>query len=265
MEKVHIKRMNTNSENPICEDIRALGSAGLDGVLPREESQKFFDHLKTCADCRDYMTEMTRLESDLVGFSAVYDRMNPDKDINQKVRQGIAKLKSDDRSFKSNAQFRKDRSFKPMFAGGLVGAVAAVLLVVFIMPVTLKQTDMTAPRFQLQPIAFHETKDKVEWDGTHTLQPGQVLKHRVLKGHKDAYHFRLKSSGPVNIVIGHNDAESDTESLHQVSLQGVHYATLKQPKANDVIFIRNEGDEPIEINSFTQGKPEALHSEMTAT
>lgn len=256
--------MNTNSENPICEEVRALGSADLDGALPREESQKFFDHLKTCADCRNYMTEMTRLESDLTDISTVYDGMGPDKDINLKIRQGIAKLKNDDRSFKTNEQFRKDRSFKPMFAGGLVGAVAAVLLVVFFMPGTMTQTDMTAPRFQLQQIAFHETKDKVDWDQSHTLQPGQVLKHRVVKGHVDAYHFRLKSSGPVNVVIDHNDAESDTESVHRLPLQGVHYASLNKPKTGDVIVIRNEGEEPIEVSAFTQGQKESLYSEMTA-
>jgi hypothetical protein len=144
---------------------------------------------------------------------------------------------------------------------GLSGAMAGVLLWFAIFGLGFNSPGQNL-RFALHPVEFHSATDKIAWNHQDVILPGQTLHKTVKQGSANSFHFRLKSVGPVDLVIKHETPQKDANSSHNFALHGVRYASLRTPQEKDVIVIRNEGDHPVELNAFAE-KDDSFDNQST--
>ena len=254
--------MNRIEEKLSCEESRFLISRNLDGDLSREEVCRLYLHLGPCDSCRDALAGMAELESNLEELNRVYEGESLADSFNKKIKDAVQQESAPRKT--GNLADLWEWMFpqgwlRPAFTG--LAGMAAGFLLFFFLGADGIITPKDSPRFVFHPVEFHEAKDKVEWNQSHTLLPGHTLRKTVMKGHHEPYYFRFRSDGPVDIVVTHDIPGEEDDPIHKFSLHGTRYASLNSPQQGDVIIIRNEGSEPVQISAFTKGL-NAVHTSM---
>jgi len=245
--------MGVIKENLSCEKARFLLSRNLDGDLSRDEVRQLFQHIGLCDSCRDALVEMEGLETNLESLNQVYEGESLSDSFNKDIMDRL-KQEENPRQTEKVPGFLEwvlPKSWVSSAFPGLIGAMAGILLFIIVWP-NGKAPLQNTPRFQLHPVEFHEAKEKIIWNHNHTLLPGHTLRKTVIKGHDQPYHFRFQSDGPVNIVVTHDILEEKNDPRQKITLHGIRYASLNKPQKQDIIIIRNEGNEPVHISAYTE-------------
>jgi hypothetical protein len=81
-----------------------------------------------------------------------------------------------------------------------------------------------------------------------------MVELNVEAGHEGSYLFRMAATGSTDITIGHPQLAG---AQRQMKLSGVRYASLRSPIPQDAIVIRNQGQQPVAVDSFTPA-PQAV-------
>ena len=67
----------------------------------------------------------------------------------------------------------------------------------------------------------------------------------------------MSAAEPVKVFLMHMGDDGKTEKRQEFLLTGDRYATLKTPKVNDVVLIRNQGGRPLQVNAYAS-HPESV-------
>lgn len=153
----------------------------------------------------------------------------------------------------------------PAFTG-LAGAVAAAA-VLTLWPGGQHDEAPSAPaaRFVMHPVELVSAQDRVEWNHEHVIAPGHTLKTVVERGDGAAHQLRLRSEGPVDVSIVHDDPTTadPQDGTQRFTLHGVRDPVLHAPRARDLVVIRNDGAHPVHVSVRTP--PAAVRITTSAT
>jgi hypothetical protein len=246
--------MSDFNENLSCEEARNLINENLDRGAASTDLISLSNHLKGCHSCDEFLGNLSGFENGLEELRSVYDQLEPDEKLKQSTLNKISDLARDSQDRHGAKTFFNGWSgmtIRSHMMTGLSGTFAGVLLWFAIFGLGFNSSGQNS-RFALHPVEFHSASDKMVWNHHDIILPGRTLRKNVKQGSVIPYHFRLKSNGPVDIVIRHEAPKKDANSSHRFAMHGVRYASLHTPQEKDVIVIRNEGDHPVELNAFAE-------------
>ncbi|MBT5550316.1 MAG: zf-HC2 domain-containing protein [Nitrospina sp.] len=235
-----------------CDEARHMINENLDQGTKPADLINLSHHLKGCHSCDEFLSNMSGFENGLEELRKVYDQLEPDEKLKQTTLNKIAELAHDSKirhGRKAIFNGWSGMTIRTHMMAGLSGTFAGVLLWFAIFGLGLN-APKEASRFLLHPVEFHTVEDKMEWNHHDMIPPGHTLRKTVKQGSENSFHFRLKSDGPVDLVVRHETPKDHAD--HRFSLSGVRYASLHVPQKKDVIVIRNEGDHPVELKAYTQ-------------
>lgn len=246
-----------------CENILDLMSRNLDGDLNKSETSEVYHHVKSCMDCQVQMDEMAGLELQLSMLSDVYAAFNLDDQFNKKIAAAITQ---EERKSLLSSQWRRLKShlkvFNPLTSSRLfpvgMGAVGTFAVLVTLWSQIPTNQNPNVARFSVEEIPISQAEDAVNWNHEQTISPGQSAVFAVSEADKQSYYFRMDSSKPVPVAVRHQGQNSEEGGPQTVTIDGVRYATLKTPQADDSVMIRNEGNSPIRVLTHTS-QPKAMN------
>jgi len=237
-----------------CDEARLMINENLDRGAKSEDLINLSHHLQGCDSCDEFLSSLSGFENGLDELRKVYDKLEPDEKLKQSTLNKISDLARDSETRHGSKTFLNGWSgmtIRSHMMTGLSGTFAGVLLWFAIFGLG-GNTQESPSRFSLHPMEFHTSADKVAWNHHDVILPGQTLRKTINRDSKNPYHFRLKSSGPVNIVLSHKPLDGSSMTTHHFVLHGVRYASLKEPEKQELIVLRNEGKFPIELHSFAE-------------
>jgi hypothetical protein len=215
--------MNTPTPEEVqCDDAERWLSRNLDGDLTRAETRQLYLHLASCEPCRMSMGQMAMLALDLSELNRQYAGQSLSATFAEKVQDAVRRVESE-----QPAQAPRSR-------------------------VVYQPT-----RFHVHGVQFYSAYDNVNWTHLELLPPQDTLRLVVQRQDECAYDFRLESWGAVPVVVVFEDAHARGSLVKHMTLQGTQYAFLDIPQAEDVIEIRNEGEQPIRVQAAAR-QPDAL-------
>lgn len=234
-----------------CEDILLLMSRHLDNDLSKEETWQIYHHANLCKSCQTQMESFSSVEVELAELNQSYLNYSLHDNFNTKIQSCISQNQHRfpwNRLWARLKGIQRFASFiESPFFPLTVGVVGSFFIFIVLLPQIFSKPQKT--RFTVAEIPFQQAKDQLKWNRERTIPPGQSVVYSVNQGAEKSYHFRIISSDPVPVSFQHEDEEKEQIP---VMLDGVRYATLKAPKANDRILIRNNGTFPIRINTHTR-------------
>lgn len=237
-----------------CDEARNLINENLDRGATSSDLISLSHHLKGCHSCDEFLGSLSGFENGLEELRQVYDQLEPDEKLKQSTLEKISDLARDsqaDHGPKTIFNGWSGVTIRSHIMAGLSGAMAGVFLWFAIFGLGFNSPGQNL-RFAIHPVEFHSARDKMDWNHHDVILPGHTLRKNVKQGSETPFHFRLKSDGPVDIVIRHEAQQKDANSSHRFALHGVRYASLHTPQEKDVIVIRNDGNHPVELNAFAE-------------
>ncbi len=250
-----------------CNQIAELISRHLDDDLNKEERWQVYHHTTCCPECQTEMEELAALEVELSTWSRSFNTHTLDSQFNTKIQASIQSPKQQTLSiFQKGYWKRKFQFFTPLTESRMFPIAATmcggVLLFMVFWPQLSFNSSPPQQRFSVAEIPFDQSKDRVNWNHEQTIPPGTSVIFSVNQGNQKSYLFRMASSRPVRVIVRHEGQNLPVINPEQMTLHGVRYATLKQPKINDAVMIQNNGTAPIKVNAHTE-IPQAMKINFT--
>lgn len=249
-----------------CDVAKRLMHISLQEELTGTQRTQFYSHLSQCPSCQNTLHEMSDLEFLLSDMAKESNQCCISsyftKDVCNRV-QAVA-MKPMVKLHQKIAwywQYWKTviKQYRTFLRGGAFAGLSLFLILSF------SSTLPSSPpenRFQVQEITFQAPYDVIEWNTERLLLPGQMIYYQVNQNQHHSIHVRLipKGSTEISIDYGLQDYFSSIQRQRML-LQRVQYATLKSPRPNDRISFRNEGEAPIQINSYTS-QPQSVQIQL---
>ncbi len=242
-----------------------LISRNLDNDLNKEERSMLFQHLSHSPESQTHMEAMAAVELNLTALSKEYESSSLDHDFNAKLMNAISQTQVASAStswswdrMKGWWGFLNPMTQSRWFPAAL-GVMGGFALFFFMGPQLLPLEGETTPRFSVAEIPFQEAQDMVQWNHEETVPPGQFVVFKVNENDHSSYHFRMASNTPVQVLIRHDNQSTPLPPPQQnLVINGIRYATLKAPRANDSVLIRNNGAQPLKVNAATN-RPQTMN------
>jgi len=258
--------MNTAAQERPCEEILPLISRSFDCDLDKQEMLTLYHHILQCRLCRERLAELVVQEKNLFAAGRCYEIFSLPEDFNQRVLKalpgswpaGKKKTVAGVGSWLTlpvrglHAVFRQ--RLKPVAALGLLVVVGAVTLSWLW---SSGYFGASQARLFVHDVSLQMAKDSVNWNHEQTVPPNYDLYMRVSKHDPQPYFFRLSAAEPVKVFLMQTGDDEKTEKRQELLLIGDRYATLKTPKAHDVVLIRNQGGRPLQVNAYAS-HPESV-------
>jgi len=251
----------------LCDDVTFLISRNIDGDLNRSETIQLHRHIATCEQCRASMSQLSELESSMQNLSTVYQEASLSPDFSQSIHDTLSKKKKQtnitDKTTSLFQYWRKWRFFsdnlKPAF--GILGAFVVLSLSLLFWQQGMFEQAPSYQRFVVHDIPLRTAVDTVAWNQQHTILPSQTIRLIIRESHSNPYFFKVSSLNSVRFSVDHNQMVGKTNGFQELQLNGIRYITLKNPRADDFVHIRNHGAHPISVKTFSYG-PQAIQADF---
>jgi len=245
-----------------CDDITFLISRNIDGDLNRSETVQLYEHIATCVNCRDQMSQLSALESSMSDLRTHYQTFSPSPDFRQSIHKAISKKKKRNTFYDNFASFvQKLRNgllfsgrFRPAFS--IMGTVVVLCIGVLLWQKGTVEPPLSKERLIVYDIPLRTAEDRVGWNQQHTILPSQTIRLNIRESHSEPYFFKVSSLNPVGYSITHSQKVKRPQDFQ---LNGVQYITLKNPQLYDFVNIRNHGTSPIHLKTFSHS-PQAIQA-----
>jgi hypothetical protein len=259
--------MNTaEQERPCGEILRKIGRS-FDRDLDKEELLILYHHILRCEVCRAQMTELVDQERNIAAAGRCYELFSLPEDFNQRVLTTLSGLQPSKQKKRpaglgswlgllvDNLHGAFPHRLKPVVAFGLTMVVAGAVALSWLW--TSGHFGAAPARLFVHDVSLQMAKGSVNWNHVQTVPPNYDLYMRVSAHDPQPYFFRLSASAPVKVFLMHTGEHDKTLKRQELLLTGDRYATLKTPQANDVVLIRNQGGQPLQVNAYAS-HPESI-------
>lgn len=258
-EVINEAAMSTGEQTRSCDEISFLSSRALDLDLDKSEALSFYRHIVHCQACRDRLAELVVREQECLEAGRRYETFSLTDDFNQKVLAILAAEQPAKVSFIELAASRLTahwQGLKAWFRYRPLLPVALGLTMAIGLAAVLWLWNAGAykgyhERLFFQDIPLQLAKDEISWNHTRTVPPNYDLYVRVQKRDPQPYFFRLSAQQPVKVFLMHTVNDKGHANQREVILSGIRYATLSAPQPNDIVLIRNQGLQPLQVNAYT--------------
>ncbi|MCP5366974.1 MAG: hypothetical protein H6907_05465 [Hyphomicrobiales bacterium] len=237
------------TENP-TDGTGELLSRGLDGDLDRAEMRRLYRLAAADPAVPAGMGALTAGEEGLAALAAATDRA-PSRDIAAAVAARLAAEAPRRRPWRriwSWLRAPNGITLQPLsFAGGLAVAAAVLALV----PALDRDPAAPAGRLDVSDLQFVSAEARVDWNYRFVLAPGRATRLALDSGRHLPVQLQFGTAEPVPVLLIHQQPDGERQPTHAFTVDGVGFATLRQPQPGDVVIIRNEGRAPVIVYAYT--------------
>ncbi|MBF0447754.1 MAG: hypothetical protein HQL67_06095 [Magnetococcales bacterium] len=235
------------------ETIHLLISRGLDGDLSRKEMAHLYRLVAEDPALTVEMGQLGRMQEQMFLMAESLDELRPGKDLTAEV---MTAFKADQRENYSVANLSKrflDWMFSPKglavqpfsFAGGVL---ATFMLVSLAVP-TLRQApssslESVSTRLDVHDVQFVNAKARVDWTNQFIIPPGASTRLALDEG-REPVQIQFETVEPTRLTLTHLSIRREEETTRSFVVNGIGYATLRQPRTGDAVSILNGGQVPV--------------------
>ncbi|MBF0134169.1 MAG: hypothetical protein HQL75_16475 [Magnetococcales bacterium] len=134
-----------------------------------------------------------------------------------------------------------------------VGGAVAAFLVLGLLPTHTQQQPLrqtmvataTAPRLAIQEVQFSQAEARVNWTNRFIVPPGAATRLSLNNGGKDPVLLQFESIHPASLEVIHYAGGGTGETVRLFSIDGIGFATLREPRQGDEVVVKNSGQVPV--------------------
>lgn len=246
------------------EQSEELISRGLDADLDRAEMRELYRIAASDPQAPKLMGELALIEGDINAFAARTDAILPARqsaEIMKAIRnqQTITSHRPAEPGLGSRlwAWFRSPHGFSVQPASFAVGLAACLAFVLVLNPQT-KVSIMGGgtvvsdeARLSVNDLQFASAQAQLDWTYQFIVKPGGSTKLVLDSGDDRPVRLQLESADLSELSLIHQPPGGGKERVQRLSVDGISFATLRNPKPGDQVTIRNDGDVPVLVYAFT--------------
>ncbi|MBF0589216.1 MAG: hypothetical protein HQL53_08815 [Magnetococcales bacterium] len=243
------------------EAIELLISRGLDADLERDEIRRLFILAGRDADVAREMGRMASVEETLLALVEPAEHALPQPDLAQQVARRIAEEKH--KKLASPLDTSKPGASSQGFLGRIWGwlrsphgftmqplsfAAGIAASILFVAPAIVKQVDtpLQTARLKVHDLSLIKAKTGTTWSNRFIVSAGETTRMTLRANGGQPVLLQFESVEPIELVVAHQTPGLLRDSVnHVLPVDGVSYATLKDPRQGDEVLIRNPGPVPV--------------------
>jgi anti-sigma factor RsiW len=242
-------------------DIDDLLSRGLDAELNRAEMRRLYHALATDSKAQREAAALVALEERMATLAEATASVTPRSNAATVARLAMQERQGEagpSRSLPGQlwAWLRSPHGIRlqPLsFASGV--ALAAVLALV-LMPAVAPKLAPEAPRLDVQDVQFETAHARVDWTYRFIVPPGGAAQVVLDSDEERPMQLRLETTAPSSVTVRHhapNGLVGGRDFSRTLVVDGIGFASLRRPRAGDVVTISNSGDVPVLVYAYTSG------------
>ncbi|GAB6052398.1 hypothetical protein JCM17960_12180 [Magnetospira thiophila] len=234
---------------PIDDATEELLSRGLDADLDRAEMRQLYRVAAQNPDVPREMGELAGLEAGMQAADAPLRAVRPSPALAANLERLLTRRPAP-ASLWHWLHIPRSFSFQPLsFAGG---AALAALLVVLATPLVTQY----APGFQrlnINNMKFVDAQTDLDWTYQFLLHPGQSTRVTLDLGDTRPVQLQFEAPRPTPLTIVHQAPGLRPDTERRLTIDGIMYASLRDPRPGDVVELRNDGQVPVLVYAYTNG------------
>ncbi|CCQ75565.1 hypothetical protein [Magnetospira sp. QH-2] len=236
----------------IDEYTEELLSRGLDGDLDRAEMRSLYRAAAHEPAVPREMGALAELEDGLRLADVALQTLQPSQELVDRLNQSLA-VRPKEGWFTRLWHWLHAPggiSFQPLsFAGG---AALAVGLALAAMPVVTQYTP-GLQRLSVSDLRFVDARADVDWTYQFVLRPGQTTRVALDLGDTLPLRMQFEAPEPTPVTLTHEASGLSRDTQRRMIVDGIMYASLRDPQPGDVVQVRNGGEVPVLVYAYTNG------------
>jgi hypothetical protein len=247
------------------ERILELISRGLDGDLDRHEVRLLYQLAGQEPWVREEMAAMAALADGLQFYRSLEAHLDPSHGLVNAIRERVREPAAQPiptawwRRLRDWWRSPHGLSLQPMsFIGGM-GVAGLVLWLTIPGPnwsVLVNRTGnvdfSNTQRLAIHDVPFVEAKARVDWHNRFIIPPGDAARLALQTNADQPVHFRFETVEPVELQLAHIRPDAAPPHPYAFKVDGIGYASLRQPQRGDAVAIRNQGHAPVLVYFHAQ-------------
>ncbi len=233
---------------PIDDVTEELLSRGLDADLERAEVRALYRAAADDPAVAAAMGRMAALEDALLWADAPVRAAAP----RRAVAPATAGRPRDRVRHRLRDWLRAPRGLAVQPLSFAVGATAA-LLIGLAMPPVLEPEVVADRRFELHDLGLTDARTNLDWTYQFILRPGQTTRLSLDLGDTLPVRVRIEAPRPTAVTLVHRAPGWRRGSTRDVTVRGILYATLANPRPGDALEVANRGSAPVVVYAYTNG------------
>lgn len=239
-----------------------LLSRGLDADLDRAEMRHLYRLAVTEPQVLREMAQLLGLERGFQEALQLERKTFPARDVVGTAVAAMAIEKKHHRSLsdlmaRGQAWFFSPRSVavQPF---SFVGGIAAVVLLAWLVPLVSTNNDQEPvrhnsasavvappPRLAIQDVQFSQAEARVDWTNRFIVPPGAATRLSLDNNGEDPVLLQFEAVQPASLEVVHYAGGKSGETVKLFTVDGVGFATLREPRQGDVVVVKNGGKVPV--------------------
>ena len=118
----------------------------------------------------------------------------------------------------------------------------------------------TPPRLAIQDVQFSQAEARVNWTNRFVVPPGAATRLSLNNGGKDPVLLQFESVQPASLEVIHYAGGVSGETVRLFTIDGIGFATLREPRQGDEVVVRNSGNVPVLV--YMRGMDGATVSDL---
>jgi len=240
------------------ERIEELLSRGLDADLNRGEMRELYRAAADDASVPVEMGELAAMEDQLAELGQSVADAAPAKSLADAVRQSITDAGGGRepgplRGMLDWLMSPKGFAMQPLsFAVGIAVAAIGLSTVTPVLTRSITQQASFEPqRLNVIDVQFEDAKPRVDWTYQFVVAPGDEARLLIDHGGDRPVKLQFESAEPVDLAIVHRAPGRRRDVVQGFTVNGIGYASLKNPKPGDRVVVRNGGEVPVLVYAFS--------------
>ncbi|MCW8952133.1 MAG: hypothetical protein OQK53_05455 [Rhodospirillales bacterium] len=240
------------------DDIHKLLSRGLDADLNRAEMRMLYRAIAHDDTLREEAGRLAALETGLAAIGSAAALSEPREGAARAVRQALldqaatgAQTQSALLRFWVWLRHPQGISIQPLsFASGLAVAVMALFL---LNPVLPPAGPIEPARLTVHDMPFETARARVDWTYQFIVLPGGATRVMMELDDDLPMRLRLEAAQPVAVSVDHHTPGKGGGEPQSFTVEGIGFASLRAPRAGDVVTVHNNGAVPVIVYAYTNG------------
>ncbi|MBF0146205.1 MAG: hypothetical protein HQL84_09235 [Magnetococcales bacterium] len=254
------------------EQDQELISRGLEADLNRAEMRHLYRLAVTQPPALEEMAQLLGLEHGFQEALQQERRMVVGTNLTGKAVAAMVAGQAQRNSFGSFVRHLWAWFFSPrtvlLQPFSFVGGVAAVVLALGLFPSMDRDlvrpggvtSVSTPPRLAIQDVQFNQAEARVNWTNRFVVPPGAATRLSLNNGGKDPVLLQFESVQPASLEVIHYAGGVSGETVRLFTIDGIGFATLREPRQGDEVVVRNSGNVPVLV--YMRGMDGATVSDL---
>lgn len=103
----------------------------------------------------------------------------------------------------------------------------------------------STPRLAIQDVQFNQAEARVNWDNRFVVPPGAATRLSLNSGGKDPVLLQFESVQAASLEVVHYAGGLSGETVRLFTIDGIGFATLREPRQGDEVVVKNRGQVPV--------------------